>query len=126
MTAMGRNGLPIIVYGVMTNGERGCPRGGERLCREHGRCDDGSRTKSRSCVERFGLARVVLVGDRGMLTQPQIDKAQNSILVWGWITALTSTAIQELGEAGGLAMACHSWTRRIWPKSRQRIIPASG
>ena len=26
--------------------------------------------------ERFGLSRLVMVGDRGMLTQPQIDQAE--------------------------------------------------
>jgi transposase len=54
--------------------------------------------------EEFGLQRVVLVGDRGMLTQPQIDKLKQHP-GWGWITALTSTAIRELLEQGALQLS---------------------
>jgi hypothetical protein len=54
--------------------------------------------------QRFGLDRVVLVGDRGMPTPPQIDK------LWahpgmGWITALTSGAIRTLVEKGTLQLS---------------------
>jgi hypothetical protein len=45
--------------------------------------------------ERFGLSRVVLVGDRGMLRQPQLDKLKAHPQM-GWITALTSVAIRGL------------------------------
>jgi len=44
---------------------------------------------------------VVLVGDRGMLTQPQIDKMKSHPGL-GWITALTSVAIRNLVEATAL------------------------
>ena len=54
--------------------------------------------------ERFHLSRVVLVGDRGMLTQPQINKLQQYPGM-GWITALTSTAIRELVTAGALQLS---------------------
>ena len=45
--------------------------------------------------QEFRLSRVVLVGDRGMLTQPQIDKIKKHPGL-GWITALTSVAIRSL------------------------------
>ena len=45
--------------------------------------------------QQFHLSRVVLVGDRGMLTQPKIEKLQEHSGL-GWITALTSVAIQRL------------------------------
>src|SRR5207245_3866032 len=53
---------------------------------------------------RFGLVRLVLVGDRGMLTQPQIDtlKAAPGL---GWITALTSVAIRKLVTQGALQLS---------------------
>ena len=54
--------------------------------------------------EKFGLERVVLVGDRGMLTQPQIDKLKQHDGM-GWITALTSTAIRELVDEGALQLS---------------------
>ncbi len=48
---------------------------------------------------RFGLKRVVLVGDRGMLTQTQIG-ALRDYPGLGWISALRFTAIRDLAEAG--------------------------
>jgi len=45
--------------------------------------------------ERFGLERVVLVGDRGMLTQTQIQ-ALRSYPQLGWISALRFSAIRKL------------------------------
>ena len=54
--------------------------------------------------DRFQLSRVVLVGDRGMLTQPQIDKMKTHP-GWGWITALTSVAIRGLLETGALQLS---------------------
>jgi transposase len=54
--------------------------------------------------DRFQLSRVVLVGDRGMLTQPQIDKMKTHPGL-GWITALTSVAIRGLLETGALQLS---------------------
>jgi len=98
----GKNGLPIIVYGVMTNGE-GCP---VAVSVYPGHTGDPTTVADQieKLRERFGLRRVVMVGDRGMLTQPQIDKLkQHSGL--GWITALTSTAIRGLVEQGALQLS---------------------
>lgn len=53
--------------------------------------------------ERFGLERVVLVGDRGMLTPPQIAKLQKRPGL-GWITALRSGAIRALVQTGALQL----------------------
>src|SRR5580658_1288533 len=78
--------LPIIVYGVMTDGE------GRPVAVEVYPGNTGDPTTVDDQVEklrqRFGLARVVLVGDRGMLTPPQIDKLRERPGM-GWITALT-------------------------------------
>src|SRR5262249_56149949 len=53
---------------------------------------------------RFQVSRVVLVGDRGMLTQPQMDKLKTHPHM-GWITALTSVAIRGLLAEGALQLS---------------------
>jgi transposase len=50
---------------------------------------------------RFGLKRVVLVGDRGMLTQAQVDKLREQPGL-GWLSALRPEAIRKLIEKGCL------------------------
>jgi transposase len=98
----GKKDLPIIVYGVMTNGE-GCP---VAVSVYAGNTGDPKTVADqiKKLREKFGLQRVVLVGDRGMLTQPQIDKLKQYPGL-GWITALTSTAIRELVEQGALQLS---------------------
>ena len=54
--------------------------------------------------QRFHLSRVVLVGDRGRLTQPQINKLKAHPEM-GWITALTSVAIRGLLAEGSLQLS---------------------
>jgi transposase len=94
--------LPIIVYGVMTD-EAGRPVAVEVYAG-----NTGDPTTVGDQVEklrqRFGLQRVVLVGDRGMLTQPQINKLRAHPGM-GWITALTSAAIRELVQKGTLQLS---------------------
>jgi len=53
---------------------------------------------------RFGLSRVVLVGDRGMLTDTQIDTLRRRPGL-GWISALRSEAIRGLVESGELQLS---------------------
>ena len=98
----GKKGLPIIVYGVMTNGE-GCPVAVEVYA---GNTGDSTTVGDQieKLRERFKLSRVVMVGDRGMLTQPQIDKLKQHP-GFGWITALTATAIRELVKQGALQLS---------------------
>jgi transposase len=98
----GKKGLPIIVYGVMTNGE-GCPVAVEVY---PGNTGDSTTVGDQieKLRERFKLSRVVMVGDRGMLTQPQIDNLKQHP-GFGWITALTSTAIRELVKQGALQLS---------------------
>src|SRR3954468_15505405 len=54
--------------------------------------------------ERFGLAHVVLVGDRGLITQARID-ADLAPAGLDWITALRAPAICELVEGGQLQLS---------------------
>jgi len=98
----GKKSLPIIVYGVMTNSE-GCP---VAVSVYAGNTGDPTTVADQieKLRERFGLERVVMVGDRGMLTQPQINKLKLHPGL-GWITALKSTAIQQLVEQGALQLS---------------------
>jgi transposase len=52
--------------------------------------------------ERFGLERVVLVGDRGMITDARIRKDLNPVEGLSWITALRAPAIRKLAEEGSI------------------------
>ena len=98
----GKKGLPIIVYGLMTDRE-GRPIAVEVY---PGNTGDASTVVDQlnKLREQFHLSRVVLVGDRGMLTQPQIDKLKAHPQM-GWITALTSVAIRSLLAEGALQLS---------------------
>jgi transposase len=89
----GKKGLPIIVYGVLTDSQ------GRPLSVEVYPGNTGDPTTVIDQVDklrdRFQLSQVVLVGDRGMLTQPQIDKLKGHPGL-GWITALNNDAIRQL------------------------------
>jgi hypothetical protein len=50
--------------------------------------------------ERFGLKRVVMVGDRGMITQARIEGDLKPAGL-DWITSLRAPAIQKLAAEGG-------------------------
>jgi transposase len=97
-----KKGLPIIVYGMLADPE-GRPISVEVY--------PGDRTdpttvpdQVRTLRESFGLKRVVLVGDRGMLSGRQIELLK-SLPGLGWITALRSRAIRDLAEGGALQMS---------------------
>lgn len=98
----GRTGRPIIVYGVVTDGD-GRP---VAVSVYPGNTSDSTTVSGQvdTLRQRFGLARLVLVGDRGVLTQPQIDRLQAQPGL-GWITGLTSVAIRELVTAGALQLS---------------------
>ena len=98
----GKKGLPIIVYGLMSDRE-GRPIAVEVY---PGNTGDPSTVVDQvnKLREQFHLSRVVLVGDRGMLTQPQIDKLKAHPQM-GWITALTSVAIRSLLAEGALQLS---------------------
>ena len=98
----GQKGLPIIVYGVLTD-DQGCPVAVQTY---PGNTGDSTTVVDQveNLRKQFGLTRVVLVGDRGMLTRPQIDKIKEQPGI-GWITALTSVAIRGLLAKGYLQLS---------------------
>jgi transposase len=95
----GQTGCPIIVYGVLTDAD-GRPIAVQVY---PGNTADPKTVPDQveTLTKRFGLSRVVLVGDRGMLTQTQIDVLKKHPGL-GWISALRSGAIRRLLAEGHL------------------------
>jgi transposase len=95
----GKTGLPIIVYGALTDAD-GRPVAVQVY---PGNTGDPKTVPDQveALTKRFGLSRVVLVGDRGMLTQTQIDVLRKHPGL-GWISALRSGAIRRLLADGRL------------------------
>jgi len=89
----GKTGCPIIVYGVLTDAD------GRPIAVQVYPGNTGDPKTVPDQVERlttrFGLSRVVLVGDRGMLTQTQINVLKKHPGL-GWISALRSGSIRRL------------------------------
>jgi transposase len=89
----GKKGKKIIVYGVMTDPE------GRPVAVDVYPGNTGDPTTVPDQVDklrnRFKLSNVVLVGDRGMLTQTQIDMVKKYPGI-GWISALRSKSVENL------------------------------
>lgn len=98
----GKKGKRIIVYGVLTD-EQGRPVSVQVY---PGNTGDPSTVADQTEKLRrsFGLTRVVIVGDRGMLTQAQIDKLKEQPGL-GWISSLRSQAIKKLVEGEQLQLS---------------------
>jgi transposase len=95
----GKRGLPIIVYGLLTDSD-GRPVAVDVY---PGNTGDPKTVPDQvnKLRERFALERVVLAGDRGMLTQTQIDNLKEHPGL-GWISALRSSDIRALISDGSL------------------------
>jgi transposase len=89
-----RRGNPQIVFGVLAD-TQGCPLAVEVF---EGNTADPSTvaTQIAKLRERFALKEVVLVGDRGMLTQARIEQELRPLAGLQWITALRSGQIHKL------------------------------
>ncbi len=94
---------PQIVLGLLTNAE-GCPVATEVF---DGNTGDPSTVLSqvKRLRERFGLERVVLVGDRGMITSARIEQDLRPAEGMEWITALRGPAIRKLADTGTIDMS---------------------
>jgi len=55
--------------------------------------------------KRFGLKRIILVGDRGMITDARIREDLSTVQGLDWITALRAPAIAALVEGGLLQLS---------------------
>lgn len=95
----GKTGRPIIVYGVLTDAD-GRPVAVQVYPGDTG--DPATVPDQVAKLSRqFGLSRIVLVGDRGMLTRTQINTLKEHPGL-GWISALRSDAIRRLLADGHL------------------------
>jgi hypothetical protein len=97
-----RRDRPQIVFGLVCD-EQGCPVSVEVF---EGNTGDpktvGAQVKK--LCERFGLERVVMVGDRGMLTSARIEQDLGPDGI-DWISALRAPQIRKLAEEGALQLS---------------------
>ena len=98
----GKKGKLQIVYGLLCAAD-GCPVAVEVF--EGNTADPMTlATQIDKLKERFGLSRVVLVGDRGMITSARIrDELRPAGL--DWITALRAPQIRALLDTGALQLS---------------------
>jgi len=97
-----KRGKLQIVYGLLCAPD-GCPVAIEVF--EGNTADPMTLTSQvRKLRERFGLDHVVLVGDRGMITQARITEDLTKAGL-DWITALRAPAIKVLRDTGTLQMS---------------------
>jgi transposase len=92
----GKKGTLQIVFGLLCNAE-GCPVAVEVF---EGNTADPKTVSSQvaKLKEKFGLSRVVLVGDRGMLTSARLEEDLPGL---SWITALRTIEIRQMVAAPG-------------------------
>ena len=97
----GKKGKLQIVYGLLCAAD-GCPVAIEVF--------DGATADPKTLApqieklkQRFALEHVVLVGDRGMITQARIDDDLRSAGL-DWITSLRAPSIRALAEGGALQL----------------------
>jgi hypothetical protein len=92
-----------IVFGLLCNAE-GCPVAVEVF--EGNTADPKTvATQVTKVKDRFGLKRVVWVGDRGMLTNARIEQELRGTEGLDGISALRAPAIRKLAEQGTIQMS---------------------
>jgi transposase len=98
----GKRGKLQIVLGLMCTAE-GCPVAVEVF---EGNVGDPSTLASQidKLKQRFRLKQIVLVGDRGMITEARINETIKPAGL-NFITALRAPAIHSLAEAGTIQMS---------------------
>ena len=94
----GKKGKLQVNYGLLTDA-RGCPMS---ISVFEGNTSDRRRSYRRSkAAQDFGLGSVILVGDRGMISNTAIE-AMREEQGLEWITALKNVSIRKLAETGDL------------------------
>ena len=101
---------PLMRFGYNRDGKRGKTQGVYAVLSAPGGCpvavdaypgntSDPKTVPDRAAKlqQRFGLERVVLVGDRGLLTQVQIEHLKRHPGL-GWVSALNTAQIRALVE----------------------------
>jgi len=96
----GKKGKLQIVFGLICTVE-GCPVAVEVFAGNTG--DPSTLTSQIGKIrERFGLERVIWVGDRGLLTEARIREELRPVAGLDWVTALRAAQIRTLAESGSL------------------------
>jgi transposase len=97
----GRHGTLQVNYGLLTDA-RGCP---VAVSVHEGNVADSATflPEVQRLRERFGIERLVMVGDRGMIGHATIAGLREMAGV-GWITALKNASIRTLVEQGQLQL----------------------
>ena len=99
----GKGGTLQIVFGLLCD-RQGCPVAVEVF--EGNRADPTTVTRQiQKLRQRFGLRSVVVVGDRGMLTEARIREELKPLPGMGWITALRGPQIRKLFQSGPLQLS---------------------
>ena len=106
-----RSDRPQVVYGLPCNAE-GCPVAVPALA---GNTADRATLAEQvaNLRDRFGLERVSLVGDRGMIDQTHIDQNFKTVAL-DWITALHAPPSASWPGKSTSSPACS--TPRTWPR----------
>jgi transposase len=98
-----KSGKLQIVFGLLTNAS-GCPVAVEVF--EGNTADPKTvATQVDKLRQRFGLSDVVLIGDRGMITNARIREDLPASQGIQWISALRANQIQKLATGGHLQMS---------------------
>jgi len=97
----GKRNTPQVNYGLLTT-RAGCP---VAISVYEGNTADASTLMPQvtQLREQFGLERLVLVGDRGMISHKAIDELR-ALDGLAWITALKSSQIRALVQGGELQL----------------------
>jgi hypothetical protein len=97
----GKPGTLQVNYGLLTD-TRGCP---VAVSVHEGNTADSQTfmPEVQRLRQSFGIERMVMVGDRGMIAQKAIDAMREADGI-GWITALKSASIRVLIEQGQLQL----------------------
>jgi transposase len=99
----GKKGKLQIEFGLLCNAE-GCPVAVEVF--EGNTADPKTLAPAvEKLRERFGFKRVVLVGDRGLITSARIREDLKPSQAFDWITALRAPAIAQLLREGSLQLS---------------------
>jgi transposase len=97
----GRHGTLQVNYGLLTD-VRGCP---VAVSVHEGNTADSQTfmPEVQRLRQNFRLERMVMVGDRGMISSKAIDEMRDTEGI-GWITALKTVSIRALVEQGHLQL----------------------
>jgi hypothetical protein len=90
-----KKGFLQIVFGLLCD-NRGCPIAAEVF--EGNSSDTTITSQIQKVRHRFGIQQVVLVGDRGMITNTRIFAEFQPVEGLDWITALRASQIRKLVE----------------------------